>query len=132
MNLELTELYLNPNVFIGRSDVHRWGLFTKQDIAQYDVIQESPYCTFSEDEVENAPTIERYTYASEPSSEVDEMILGFGFAPMFNHDPEANCAYILDTVNEVMRHYATRDIEAGEELLIDYGGDNDLFEGDEY
>ena len=87
---------------------------------------------FPEDEVDNAPTIERYTYASEVSTEVDEMVLGFGFAPLFNHDVEPNCAYILDTVNEVMRHYAIRDIEAGEELLINYGGDEDLFDGDEY
>jgi len=132
MNLELDELYLNPNVYVGRSDVHRWGLFTKENIAQYDVIQESPYCTFPENELEEAPTIERYSYASEVSTEVDEMVLGFGFAPMFNHNSDPNCAYILDTVNEVMRHYAIKDIEAGDELLLDYGGDDDLFDTDEY
>ncbi len=132
MNLELDELYLNPNVFIAKSDVHRWGVFTKKDIAQYDVIQESPYCTFPEEEVEEAPTIERYTYTSDVSSEVDEMVLGFGFAPLFNHSVEPNCAYILDTVNEVMRHYAINDIQAGEELFIDYGYEEDMFDDDEY
>ena len=132
MNLELDELYLNPNVYIASSEIHRWGIFTKKDIAQYDVIQESPYCTFPEEELHDSPTIERYAYAAEVSTEVDEMVLGFGFAPMFNHSTDPNCAYILDTVNEVMRHYAIRDIKAGEELLINYGGDDDLFEGDEY
>ena len=125
MNLQLDELYLNPNVYIASSDIHRWGVFTKKPIAQYDVIQESPYCTFPEEEIQQAPTLERYTYAADASSEVDEIVLGFGFAAMFNHSADANVAYILDPVNEVMRHYATVDIDAGEELVIDYGCDDD-------
>ena len=32
-----------------------------------------------------------------------------------------NCAYELDVVNEVMRHYALEDIPAGSELTLDYG-----------
>ena len=51
MNLEKEELYLNPGVYVGRSDVHRWGVFTETDIKQYDVIQESPYCTFDGDQL---------------------------------------------------------------------------------
>ena len=125
MNLQVDELYLNSNVYIASSDIHRWGVFTKKPIAQYDVIQESPYCTFPSEELEEAPTLERYTYATDGGSEVDEVVLGFGFAAMFNHSSDPNVAYILDPVNEVMRHYAVVDIDAGEELVIDYGCDDD-------
>ena len=130
MNLQVDELYLNSNVYIASSDIHRWGVFTKKPIAQYDVIQESPYCTFPAEELENAATLERYTYAADCTSEVDEVVLGFGFAAMFNHSSDPNVAYILDPVNEVMRHYAIVDIDAEEELVIDYGCDEDDDWGD--
>ena len=130
MNLAIDELYLNKDIYIASSDIHRWGVFTRKPIQQYDVIQESPYTTFAEDELENAPTIERYTYGAGYLDQVDEVVLGFGFAALFNHSEEPNVAYMLDPVNEVMRHYALDDIDAGEELVIDYGIDEDNDWGD--
>ena len=122
MNLELEELYLNPDIYIAKSDTHRWGVFAANDIKANDVLQESPYCTFPKKEIKKANIITRYTYATGGEHGVDEVVLGFGFAAMYNHSEEyVNAAYQLDTVNEVMRHYATEDIRAGDEIFIDYG-----------
>lgn len=132
MNLSKDRLYLNPSIYIGRSEIHRWGVFTDKDIAQYDVIQESPYCTFPEEDIEDdSAEVLRYCYDSCDPIRTDELILGFGFAAMFNHSTDAsNAAYHLDTVNEVMRHFATEDIKAGEEIFINYGAE-DLFEDED-
>ena len=63
-----------------------------------------------------------YSYSSDCTDYVDDVVIGFGFAAMYNHDAENyNCAYELDTVNQVMRHYALEDIPANHELTIDYG-----------
>ena len=121
MNLEIGRLFVNKHIYVATSDIHRWGVFSKKKLKAWDVIQEFPYCTFGEDELENAPTVERYTYGAGYLAEVDEVVLGFGFAPLFNHSDEPNVAYLLDPVNEVMRHYALCDIDAHEELVIDYG-----------
>ena len=122
MNLDRDELYCRKGIFIARSDIHRWGIFTKKKIKQYDVIQESPYCTFPEKELKKADVIQRYSYSSDGWDErVNECVIGFGFAPLYNHSEEANCAYELDTINEVMRHYALEDIPAWSELTLDYG-----------
>ena len=126
MNLEIGRLFVNKHIYVATSDIHRWGVFSKKKLKQWDVIQEFPYCTFPEDELEDSPTIERYTYGAGYLSEVDEVVLGFGFAPLFNHSDEPNVAYLLDPVNEVMRHYALCDIDADEELVIDYGVDDDV------
>lgn len=126
MNLEKEELYSRPGIYIAQSDIHRWGVFTDKDIKAFDVIQEAPYCTFGQDELKKkADVLVRYSYEADPTNDaLDEFIVGFGFAPLYNHDHEHfNCAYEVDTVNEVMRHYALEDIEAGSELLIDYGCD---------
>ena len=122
MNLEKDELYCHPDVYIARSEIHRWGVFCRRDLKAYDVIQESPYAEFPEKELKKAPTLEMYSYSSDCTDYVDEVVIGFGFAAMYNHDGENyNCAYELDTVNKVMRHYATEDIPANHELTIDYG-----------
>ena len=80
MNLELTELYLNPNLVIASSEVHRWGVFAHKDIAKHDVLQESPYCTFSMKELrKKADVVVRYTYDSSdnPGANEDEEGLPF-------------------------------------------------------
>tara|TARA_R100001129_G_scaffold123260_2_gene85884 strand:+ start:451 stop:843 length:393 start_codon:yes stop_codon:yes gene_type:complete len=129
MNLAKQKLYLNPSVYIGKSKRHRWGVFAEQDIKQFDVIQESPYCTFAQEEIEEDGELIRYCYESSDSMRTDEMIIGFGFAALFNHScDDSNAAYDLDTVNEVMRHFATEDIAAGSEILINYGYDDDEFD----
>ena len=48
MNLELEELYLNPAIYIAKSETHRWGVFAANDIKANDVLQESPYAPFQE------------------------------------------------------------------------------------
>ncbi len=127
MNLEKDELYLNPALFVARSDVHRWGVFTEKFIKKHDVLQESPYCTFPYSELKKkGDVVIRYTYDSSHEIGADDVVIGFGFAPLYNHSAEnCNVRYELDTVNEVMRHYATEDIEPGDELFLDYGYDDD-------
>lgn len=126
MNLELDELYLNPDIYISKSEIHRWGVFAENDIAQYDVLQESPYCTFPYKELKKrGDVVVRYTYDSYDNPGTDDLVLGFGFAAIYNHSFENNAAYELDTVNQVMRHYAVKDISAGEEILINYGCEED-------
>jgi len=126
MNLELSELYLNPSLVIASSEVHRWGVFAQKAIAKHDVLQESPYCTFTMKELrKKADIVVRYTYDSSDNPGASEVVLGFGFAALYNHSSDNNAAYELDTVNEVMRHYATEDIAAGSEIFIDYGYEDD-------
>ena len=122
MNLELDKLFCHPGLFIAQSDTHRWGVFTSEDIGTHDVLQESPYCTFPYKEIrKKSDILVRYTYDSSDNNQTDEAILGFGFAGLYNHSVDYNAAYEIDTVNEVMRHYATEDIPAGSEIFINYG-----------
>ncbi len=126
MNLERDELYLNPNIVISKSSIHRWGVFATEDIAKHDVLQESPYCTFTYKELKKrSDIVTRYTYDSFDNPGTSDLVMGFGFAALYNHSTDNNAAYELDTVNEVMRHYALTDIKSGEEIFIDYGYDDD-------
>jgi len=67
-----------------------------------------------------APACETYSYYLDDSTS----ILGFGLAPLYNHHDTPNACHEIDQVNELMRHYALRDIAAGEEITLNYGADN--------
>ena len=129
MNLIKDELYKHPDIFIARSDVHRWGVFTDSDLDEGSVIEEAPYCEFKDKEVKRSKVLIRYCYGSD-NSDTKDCVFGFGFAPLYNHSSEPNVKYELDVVNQCMRHYAIRDIEEGEELLIDYGAGDEWGEDD--
>ena len=125
MNLDIEELFTSPDIAVKKSKLHRWGVFAKADIKKHDVLQESPYCTFDEWEVEESDVIYRYCYGTDGQGDIGDYVIGFGYASCYNHNTDPNATFELDKVNQVMRHYALKDITAGTEILIDYGFDEE-------
>ena len=132
MNLLKDELYTNPDIYVATSDTHGWGVFTRKPLSQYDLIQEAPFVTFPACECEGADILYRYFHGTDViEGHMHDTIIGFGFASLYNHSQaNENVAYIVDVPNRCMRHYALCDIEAGEELFLNYGNDDDEDWGD--
>jgi uncharacterized protein len=51
------------------------------------------------------------------------VVLGYGM--LFNHSYKPNATYDINFENHTFDFYAYTDIEAGEEILINYNGDVD-------
>ena len=102
---------------VRRSPIHRWGIFATEDIEKDELLEESPYILTPVEEFENSPTLERYSYGLDDCNSV----VGLGYAGLYNHSFEPNAAYYIDSVNDVMIHYALQPIKIGEEITIDYG-----------
>ena len=113
-------LYRSNKLVVRRSSRHRWGVFALEPIEAYELLEEAPYVVVPQEQIDAAPICEVYSYGFDDRS----VVIGFGFAGLYNHAAEPNSDYELDRVNEVMRHYALRSIAAGEELTLDYGDDN--------
>jgi SET domain-containing protein len=120
LSLVRDQLRRNPALVIRRSSIHRWGVFASGYIYQYDLLEESPYFEVPNEQAEAAPECDRYTYWLSDES----MLIGMGYAGLYNHSPNANAAYEIDYVNNLIRHYAIRNISPGEELTLNYGEDN--------
>lgn len=56
-------------------------------------------------------------------SKSDQCCMALGFIPMYNHSYESNCEYFMDFTEETIMVKTVRNIEAGEELTINYNGD---------
>lgn len=115
-----TVLRRNPKLEIRRSSIHRWGVFAAEKINQYDLLEEAPYFEVPNEEIDNAPSCERYSYCLTD----DSQLIGMGYAGLYNHNGDANASYEIDYVNHVIRHYAISDIEADQEITLDYGKNN--------
>jgi SET domain-containing protein len=115
-----TILRKNPNLEIRRSPVHRWGVFAKEQINEYDLLEETPYFEVPNDQIESAPECERYSYWLTDNSQ----LIGMGYAGLYNHSGIPNASYEIDYVNQVIRHYSILQIEADQEITLDYGKNN--------
>ena len=115
-----TKLYHNPKLEVCSSVTHRWGVFAKDKIKCHEILEEAPYFAVPEHEVEAAPSCEVYTYWLEDGYS----LIGMGYAGLYNHSFKPNATYHVDKVNEIITHYATEDIEPGDEIVINYGIDN--------
>jgi len=106
-------------IIIKRSQIHRWGVFAREKISKYEIIEESPYFFIPSEEMKLSPSSLPYSYDL-----YDNFIIGMGNSGLYNHSFNPNVEYEIDKVNEVMRHYAIKEINVGEELTLDYGEEN--------
>ncbi len=112
--------YLYENIIVKESDVHGKGIFTKIPIKKDQRILliegeeiSADECIRRENEENNVYIFwkDDYTYIDASSTEKIKYI---------NHSCDSNC-YIDEDENGSLILVASRNIEAGEELTIDYG-----------
>ena len=63
--------------------------------------------------------------------ESKQQALALGLGSMFNHSRNHNVGFIKDKYNAVIRYYTLNDVEADEELFINYGPHLWFDEGEE-
>jgi len=113
------ELIFSEKIIIKRSDIHRWGVFAKNDIKKDEIIEEFPYFFIPECEMDLTTSIIEYSYRFR-----GDYVIGMGCCGLYNHSFNPNLDYCIDKANEIMVHYAIRDISSGEELTLNYGEEN--------
>jgi hypothetical protein len=64
-----------------------------------------------------------HDYIFEWGADRSECCMALGYVPIYNHSRLSNCEYEMDYATETISIKAMRDIEAGEELFINYNGD---------
>jgi hypothetical protein len=92
------------------------GVFATRAFAKGESVESCPTLELPEDTVTGR--LGDYVFGS--AEDEHEVILLLGYGMLYNHSYEANCEYIQDGPR-VITFVTTRDVEAGEELTIDYG-----------
>ena len=116
-NINKSTLFSCHNLYVKKSDIHRFGVFTAKNLEEGDLIEESPMLYLPHEEIgETTINSHCYSFSDEYS------IIGFGHAAMYNHSNDGgNINYFIADYNECMVFYAIKPIQAGSELTLDYG-----------
>lgn len=109
-----------PILFIAESKNKGKGVFTAQPIPINTTIEISPIILFNADERKMIEKTKLYNYIFEWGEDKLQAALGMGYISMYNHNYQANCEYDMDYENETMSIKTIRNIDAGEELFINY------------
>ena len=93
------------------------GVFAMNPIAKRSLIECAPILVLKNDDC--GGLIDRYTFDWNDGT----CALALGFGSLYNHSYTPNARYWMYERRRVIEFVAIRDIEEGEEITINYGGD---------
>ncbi|SFM05664.1 hypothetical protein SAMN04487943_10739 [Gracilibacillus orientalis] len=99
------------------------GVFATCDIKKEELLHEAPVISYPNDQHQYIEQTIIADYAFEYGINHSAFLLGYGM--LFNHSYEPNATYEINFRNHTFDFYAYTDIQAGDEILINYNGDVD-------
>lgn len=99
------------------------GVFATRDIAKGELIHEAPVVAYENEEHEHIEKTILADYVFQYGANHTAILLGFG--SLFNHSYTPNATYEISFEKHTFDFYAYTDIKAGEEILINYNGEED-------
>ena len=117
--------FLPGHLFVARTPDKGRGVFTSKKIKKGTVIEVSPMIVFGEQDrfLINDTLIYEYYFEWGKSGRKGALALGFG--SLYNHSYQPNARYNPDFDLNVLEFEAVRDIQAGEEITVNYNLDPD-------
>ncbi len=131
------KLNLSSKLYVSKSPIHGYGVFTSGDLKKSDIIEEAYYLIPEKEKWEDLdPKFMLYFFGipflqshhkdfADKNGGVNTMhisrpvcVLGFGM--IYNHKQKPNVAHSLNETLQIVRYTASQNIAAGSELTISY------------
>ena len=113
----------NPALFIADSELGGRGVFTGVPIMKDDAIEICPVILMKKGEMAVLDKTTLYDYYFLWGDEQEQCVIALGYGSLYNHFAPSNADYGMDFEGQTIEIFAVRDIEAGEEITINYHGD---------
>ena len=94
------------------------GVFAAQDIASGETVELCPTLEVNGEDVSGL--LSDYVFSSNDDEGISILLLGYGM--LYNHSEDANVEHV-EHGDDAVAMVATRDIEAGDEITLNYGSD---------
>lgn len=114
---------LNDNLFIETSAGCGRGVFTREPIPAETIIEIAPVVVMPSEQRKLLDQTLLHDYIFEWGEDRSQCAMALGIIPIYNHSYTSNCEYFMDFSDASIMVKTVRDIEAGEELTINYNGD---------
>ncbi|TDQ19390.1 SET domain-containing protein [Algoriphagus boseongensis] len=124
------EVIMGPShkIQVRSSSIHGYGVFAKETILSGELIEEAKGIRLSNRSAyQYDKNLNDYIFrhsdckCEECSTHGSLQFVGMGYSSLYNHSEESNATYKIDYEHDVIRITAKKDINEGEEILIDYG-----------
>lgn len=114
---------ISKHIFIATTQNKGKGMFCSKAILADTVIETAPVIVMSlEDRSHLDKTLlHDYIFEWQPNGKL-LCCMALGQVPIYNHSYQSNCEYFMDYDAETIQIKTVRNIEAGEELTINYNG----------
>jgi uncharacterized protein len=112
-------------IYVAYSEIHGRGVFAARDITAGEVIEICPVLLFPKDQLPymRQTVLDDYYFDWGEDGEWYAVCLGYG--SLYNHAYDPNAEYVMDFDALTIDFYCLRDIHPGEEIFVNYNGDND-------
>ncbi|MDX2133858.1 MAG: SET domain-containing protein [Saprospiraceae bacterium] len=110
-------------IFVGPSDRHGKGVFAGRDISAGEVIEICPLILFPKAQLQHVRQTVLDDYYFDWGDDGEWFAFALGYGSVYNHDYDPNAEYEMDFAYQTIDFYAIKDINAGEEITVNYNGE---------
>ena len=117
---------INPptKIYLDKSQIHGRGIFASERIITNEIFEVCPYLDLGIPKKATSPLLMNYRFNwPQGTSDWDLQVVGLGFSSFYNHSETPNANWRSNIQDDTFEFYATKDIEAGEEIFVYYGGE---------
>jgi SET domain-containing protein len=107
--------FLDSRLYISRDESVGYGVFAKESIKSHAFIEIAPVVDFSP---ESRPDENLMKHVVEWEG---RLAVALGWTMVYNHSDANNCAFSMNYFDKLIAIISIRDIEAGEQLTVNYG-----------
>lgn len=107
-------------LYIGAAGKKGKGVFTRKPIPANTLIEVAPVIVLDARDRKQVEETKLYYYIFEWGEDTSQGVVALGYVSMYNHESPSNCEYEMDYDEETISIRTMRDIDAGEELTINY------------
>ena len=120
----MDKLFSSNRIEARKSPIHGWGVFAKSKISKGDILEQSHGLFLSRKSYEGSGEKNLYCncFAFPRDAAHAEVMIPFGLGCIYNSLPKEQCNadWYFNEKERIMIFYVTKDIEADEEIFIDY------------
>jgi SET domain-containing protein len=112
-----------PSLYYAASPLGGRGVFTAAPIPEGSLIEICPVIVCPPEDLAVIHSTRLHDYYFLWGEEQDACAIALGYGSLYNHSFSPNTVYMPDFDEGVILFHSMRDIEAGEELTVNYNGD---------
>ena len=122
MTLIKSKIIQAVGIEVKQSAIHGRGVFARQKIRKGELIEKSPIILLDKTERELLQLTSLFGYYFILKNDKTPVALGLGLSSLYNHSYNANAFYDINAKKAIIIFKSVTDINAGEEITINYNG----------